>query len=60
MTLLGHDVLKRKHGLPYVTPSHACGINGKFIPNRIQQYNTVCMTNITNSRVIKDIVIWFC
>ena len=31
-----------------------------FIPNRIQQYNRVCMTNITNNRVIIDIVMWFC
>ena len=31
-----------------------------FIPSRIQQYNAVCMTNITNRRVIIDIVMWFC
>ena len=30
------------------------------IPNRIQQYNTVCMTNIANSRMIIDILMWFC
>ena len=29
--------------------------SSNFIPNRIQQYNTVCMTNITNSRAIIDI-----
>ena len=29
-----------------------------FVPNRIQQYNTVCMTNISD-RVIIDIVMWF-
>ena len=34
--------------------------SGNFIPNRIQQYNTVCTTNITNSRLIIDIVMWFC
>ena len=34
--------------------------SSNFIPNRIQQYNTVYMTNITNSRVIIDIVMWFC
>ena len=37
-----------------------CGSSSNFIPSRIQQYNTVCMTNITNSRVIIDIVMWFC
>ena len=31
-----------------------------FIPNRIQEYNTVFMTDITNSRVIIDVVMWFC
>ena len=31
-----------------------------FIPNRIQQYNTECMPNITNCSVIIDIVMWFC
>ena len=30
--------------------------SSNFIPNRIQQYNRVCMTNITNNRVIIDIV----
>ena len=25
-----------------------------------QQYNTVCVSNITNSRVIIDFVVWFC
>ena len=34
--------------------------SSNFIPNRIQQYNTVCMTYIANSRVIIDIVMWFC
>ena len=34
--------------------------SSNFIPNRIQQYNRVCMTNITNNRVIIDIVMWFC
>ena len=34
--------------------------SSNFIPNRIQQYNTACVTNITNSRVIIDIVMWFC
>ena len=33
--------------------------SSNFIRKRIQQYNTVCMTNITNSRVIIGIVIWF-
>ena len=31
-----------------------------LFPNRIQQYNTMCTTNITNSRVIIYIVMWFC
>ena len=30
-----------------------------FICNRLQHYNTVCVINITNSRVIIDIVVWF-
>ena len=34
--------------------------SSNFIPNRIQQYNRMCMTNITNNRVIIDIVMWFC
>ena len=34
--------------------------SSNFIPNRIQQYNTVHMTNIANSRVIIDIVMCFC
>ena len=35
--------------------------SSSFIPiaNRMQ-YNTVCMTNITNSRVVINIVMWFC
>ena len=42
-------------------PVHAVSSSSNnFIPNRIQQYNTVCMTNITNNRVIIDIVMWFC
>ena len=36
------------------------GSSSNLIPNRIQGYNTVCMTKITNSRVIIDIVMWFC
>ena len=32
--------------------------SSNFVPNRIQQYNTVCMTNISD-RVIIDIVMWF-
>ena len=36
------------------------GSGSGFIPNRIQQYNAVCMSNIINSRVIIDIVMWFC
>ena len=34
--------------------------SSNFIPNLIQQYNTVCMANIANNRVIIDIVMWFC
>ena len=34
--------------------------SNNFIPNRIQQYNTVCMSNLTNSGEIIDIVAWFC
>ena len=41
-----------------MTWKHSSSSN--FIPNRIQQYNRVCMTNITNNRVIIDIVMWFC
>ena len=38
--------------------NNSCSCN--FIPNRIQLYNTVCTTKITNSRMIIDIVMWFC
>ena len=31
--------------------------SSNFIPNIIQQYNIVCMTNITNSRVIIDVLL---
>ena len=34
--------------------------SSNFIAHRIQQCNVVCMTNMTNSRVIIDIVMWFC
>ena len=59
-------------GLPYNTAYHNTTSHtvrrqklyntssSNFIPSRIQKYNTVCMTNITNSRVIIDIVMWFC
>ena len=40
--------------------SSSSSSSSNFIPNRIQQYNRVCMTNITNNRVIIDIVMWFC
>ena len=43
---------------PLITRTSISSSN--FIPNRIQQYNRVCMTNITNNRVIIDIVMWFC
>ena len=36
--------------------------SSNFISNRIQQYNTLCTINacITKSRVVIDIVMWFC
>ena len=33
--------------------------SNSFIPSRIQEYKTVCLTNKTTSRVIKAIVMWF-
>ena len=39
---------------------HCSSSSSNFIPKIIQQYNRVCMTNITNNRVIIDIVMWFC
>ena len=30
-----------------------------FIPNKIQHYNTVCMSNTINSRVIIDTILGF-
>ena len=49
----------------YFLKHRICGwiykhISSNFTPNRIQQYNTVYMTNIANSRVIINIVMWFC
>ena len=44
--------------LTYCKTSSSSSSN--FIPNRIQQYNRVCMTNLTSNRVIIDIVMWFC
>ena len=41
-------------------PTQSVSIVVGFIPNRIQQYNTVCMSNTTNSRVIIDVVVCFC
>ena len=47
-----------QHHITGMTLGPNCSSN--FIPNRIQQCNTVCMTNIPNSRVIIYIVMWFC
>ena len=55
--LHGRDTQYAAIYFPYSNSSSSCS---NFIPNRIQQYNTVCMINITNSRVIIDIVMWFC
>ena len=39
--------------------SSSSSSSSNFIPNGTQQYYTVYMTNIRNSRVILDIVMWF-
>ena len=61
-----HQITTTKHNnaqidtKPNVIHNYFPSSSSNFIPNRIQQYNTVCMTSITNSRVIIDFVMWFC
>ena len=52
--------LANKHHCRSSSSSSSSSSTSNFIPNRIQQNNTVYMTNITNNRVIIDIVMWFC
>ena len=44
--LSGIGLKKTWHSRDVIVPS-----SSNFIPNRIQQYNTVCTTNITNNRM---------
>ena len=59
--MLTHGVNRDVSAIQKVCDEEALSVSSsKCITNRIQQYNTVRVTNITNSKVVIDFVMFFC